>query len=118
MELKRDEIIKALECCKSFRDFYMCDICPYCRLELADDENCTNRLSQDALALIKELTEENEMLKKAKYIFSTVDYCADDLAEALEENKRLTEENERLKAELKSKTLIITKKEKKNDRTR
>lgn len=63
MELNREQIIKALECCKSFRDFYMCDICPYYRLELADDENCTNRLSQDALALIKELTEENERLK-------------------------------------------------------
>lgn len=64
MELNIEQIIKALECCKSFRDFYMCDICPYCRLELADDENCTNRLSQDALALIKELTKENERLNR------------------------------------------------------
>jgi chromosome segregation ATPase len=54
---------------------------------------------RDALALInsqeqriKELTEELEKLKKVKYIFSTVDYCSDDLANALEENNRLTEE--------------------------
>ena len=32
---------------------------------------------------------ENERLRKAKYIFSTVDYCADDLDKALKENEEL-----------------------------
>jgi hypothetical protein len=41
---------------------------------------------------IKRLTEENERLQKAKYIYATVDYCADDLAKALEENERLKAE--------------------------
>jgi regulator of replication initiation timing len=36
-----------------------------------------------------ELREENEKLRNAKYIYATVDYCADDLANALEENERL-----------------------------
>lgn len=66
MELKRDEIIKALECCKNFRDFCMCDECPYSKVELAYGESCTNRMAQDALSLIKELTEEVERLKGAK----------------------------------------------------
>lgn len=44
----------------------------------------------------KDLTEENEKLKKAKYIYATVDYCADDLAKALEEIKELKEENKSL----------------------
>jgi chromosome segregation ATPase len=52
------------------------------------------------ISLIKELTEELETLKKAKYIYATVDYCADDLAEALEEIKKLTEENDRLSTAL------------------
>lgn len=51
----------------------------------------------------KKLTEENEILraeleqlKKVKYIFSTVDYCSDDLAKALEENGELKEKVEDL----------------------
>lgn len=51
----------------------------------------------------KKLTEENEslraeleQLKKVKYIFSTVDYCSDDLAKALEENGELKEKVEDL----------------------
>ena len=39
---------------------------------------------------VERLQAEIERLKKAKYIFSTVDYCSDDLAAALEENKKLT----------------------------
>lgn len=125
MELDREKIIKALECCKSFRDFYMCDICPYYRLELADDENCTNRLSQDALALINsqeqminEVTEEIDSLKQcmehehASFMETFGEYG--------EKCERLAEENERLKAEVANRPhkLIITKKEKQNDRTR
>ena len=65
MELNREQIIKALKCCKSFRDGYMCVSCPYSKMLLADDESCTNRMSQDALSLIEELTEENESLNQA-----------------------------------------------------
>lgn len=78
-------------------------------------EICFPNTVKNALALIKsqeqsikELTEdaanwridaenyrnELEELKKVKYIFSTVDYCADDLAKALEENKRLERERD------------------------
>ena len=51
MELNRDEIIKALECCISLP---LCDDCP--RLPT----NC--RILEDALALINQLAEENERL--------------------------------------------------------
>ena len=46
-------------------------------------------LFKSTIALIKELTEENDKLRKAKVVYETVDYCADDLAKALEENERL-----------------------------
>lgn len=67
--MNTEQIVKALECCKSFRDFYACDNCPYGNAVLADDESCTNRMSQDALALIKELQAHNENLQKEnKYL--------------------------------------------------
>ena len=40
---------------------------------------------------------ENERLRKAKYIFANVDYCADDLEKALKENEQLRAEIERLR---------------------
>lgn len=88
MKLNSEQIIKALECCDG--TLAGCEECPYY------DKRYRCPLKQNALSLIKQLTEENEKLKKAKYIFSTVDYCSDDLAKALEENKRLADENERL----------------------
>lgn len=39
--------------------------------------------------LINRLQAENERLKKTKYIFANVDYCADDLDKALKENEEL-----------------------------
>ena len=57
MELKeREEIIKALECCSVWEN---CDGCPY-RNSVA--LGCTSKMMRAALALIKELTEENERL--------------------------------------------------------
>ena len=55
MELKRDDIIKALECCPEQE---YCGDCPY-------DIECMGMefLILDALSLIKELTEENERVK-------------------------------------------------------
>lgn len=93
MELDREQIMKALECCEGGGK--PCLSCPY--FYRAVDTSCAPFLIKDALSLIKELTEEVERLEKAKYVFATVDYCADDLANALEENKRLTAENESLK---------------------
>lgn len=55
MELKRDEIIKALECCLEDGD---CTLCP-----LINVASCPQTLNENALALIKELIEENERLK-------------------------------------------------------
>jgi hypothetical protein len=55
MELKeREEIIKALECCSVWEN---CDGCTY-RNSVA--LGCTSKMMRAALALIKELTEENE----------------------------------------------------------
>ncbi len=72
MELNQDQIIKALECCtrgrKSEED-RLCLDCPYneCNLVGGTSERqtkgtCQGWLMKDTLALIKELTEENEGL--------------------------------------------------------
>ena len=58
MELKRDDIIKALECC-SLGDCYPC---PYGKWSAG----CRDEMCGDALSLIKELTEENERLRAEK----------------------------------------------------
>lgn len=71
--MERDEIIKAWECCISDK----CEFCPYAGMPTTI-VTCGLFAKGKAIALIKELTEENE----------------------------------RLKAEIKRKTLIITKKEK------
>ena len=56
MELNREQIIKALECCN---EEHTCNECPYC-------DNCYNgKVVENALSLIKELTEENERLRVA-----------------------------------------------------
>ena len=57
MELKRDEIIKALECCTYGGDFNksqveVCSPCPY-----FTEGNCTDVLKENALFLINELIE-------------------------------------------------------------
>ena len=63
MELNRDQIIKALECCTYGGDqtksqVEVCSPCPYFY-----EGNCTQVLKEHALALIKELTEEDKKLK-------------------------------------------------------
>lgn len=68
MELKQDEIIKALECC-ALGDCYPC---PYSKWKAG----CRDEMCGDALALIKELTEENDKL-----------YCFVD--DKIQENQRL-----------------------------
>lgn len=58
-KMNREQIIKALECC------YVNGNCKGCPLYLSGDlhSNCIKKAAVDALALIKELTEENERLK-------------------------------------------------------
>ena len=90
MELNKEDIIKALECCKSFRDFYACDECPYSHTMLADDESCTNRMSQDALSLINELTAENKLLNVE------LGNASSEILRLIDREKELTEENETL----------------------
>ena len=70
--LNAEQVKKALKCCGEYTHGTTCNNCPYMHIELADNEICSNRMSQDALALItsqeqriKELTEENERMKKA-----------------------------------------------------
>ena len=65
MELNREQIIKALECCSA--DTSDCHNCPYSEFQ---EENCFDNAKKDALSLInsqeqmiKELTEENERLR-------------------------------------------------------
>lgn len=52
MELNREDIIKALECCAN-------NACTQCHYHKQEDE-CVDLLASNALALIKELTEENK----------------------------------------------------------
>ena len=54
--MEREEILKALECCSE--RFGMCDECPY-----EEEEGCEAEMRSDARDLIRELTEENELLK-------------------------------------------------------
>ena len=56
MELNAEQIKKALECCISGDD---CTLCPLC-----DEQSCPCVLNENALSLIKELTEENERLRE------------------------------------------------------
>lgn len=56
MELNRDQIIKALEWC------IQSESCEYCEYKSADDIDVCG-IRGDALALIKELTEENQRLR-------------------------------------------------------
>ena len=60
MELNREEIIKDLECCKFGKDEAKCKECnwhPWIK------PRCWRLLASNALALIKQLTAENEKLK-------------------------------------------------------
>ena len=56
MELNREHIIKALECCVNPEE--CCEDCI-----LLEDRNCGVNLLKNALSLIKELIEENERLR-------------------------------------------------------
>lgn len=63
--MEKKQIIKALECCTSGY-CYVGAGCPLAEDDNYDDDiaKCTSELAQNALALIKELTKENERLNK------------------------------------------------------
>ena len=111
-ELAEADVRKALECCIRQE----CMPCPNKERRTGITE-CMECLMKDALAILREKDEiieaaiagqktlqkslaekdaEIERLRKAKYIYSTVDYCADDLVKAQEEIERLKQENKDL----------------------
>lgn len=61
MELNREQIVKALECCAS-NSLTDCNRCPIDE-QKKDNCECGRYLAIQALALIRELTEENERLR-------------------------------------------------------
>ncbi|MEE0968363.1 MAG: hypothetical protein U0M06_03200 [Clostridia bacterium] len=81
-KLTDEEIKKALECCADGSGTGLIkatlDLINRLQIELQAMRNAANGFKA-----------ENERLKKAKYIVSTVDYCADDLDKALKENEEL-----------------------------
>lgn len=104
--MEKEQIIKALECCtrgrKSNEDI-PCLECPYneCNIvggtsERQTSGTCQGWLMKDAIALINELTEENEKIK-------SIDISKDIVIESL------AEENERLKAEVSVKKKLLDK---------
>lgn len=65
MELNREQIIKSLKCCHSY-DAADCSHCAYKDKSNAIGVSCVNVLIADALALIKELTDENFLLSQKR----------------------------------------------------
>ena len=88
MELKRDEIVKSLECCTSIGG---CKKCP-CSIngKPKDNGDCGKEMLIDALSLIKELTAENKLLNVE------LGNANPEILMLIEDKKELTEKNERL----------------------
>lgn len=107
MELNREQIVKALECCtrgRKSKDDRPCLECQYneCNLVGGTSERqttgtCQGWLMKDALSLIKELKDEkNEVFEKGCENLTRLEEAYLKLES---ENLKLTEENERHKAE-------------------
>jgi hypothetical protein len=62
MELNREQIIKALECCITKHHENCCNLGKW-----HEEWNCMTDLMKSALSLIKELSEENERLRKVLF---------------------------------------------------
>ena len=60
--MEREQIIKALECLNDKHD-RICDECPVYKLTDRGYRSCRHVILEEAVALIKELTEENERLR-------------------------------------------------------
>lgn len=78
MELNRDDIIKALEYCTGIKSVDACANCPVC-LRCND---CVDFLREESLALIKEITEENEYLRQQNEIYATLNKKLEDICES------------------------------------
>lgn len=64
MELNREQIIKALaRCCDQTKECHGCEF----KGMYGEELYCFDYIKQNALALIKELTEENERLKSVEF---------------------------------------------------
>ena len=115
MEINEKNIIKGLDCCTRGRkdeNDRPCLDCPYNECNIVDGTSerqttgtCQGWLMKDALALIKELTEENEYLKSTDIgdLQQEYDSLAKSLEDAIElidklraKKAKLSEENERL----------------------
>ena len=100
MELNREQIIKALECC--IKDD--CDNCPN------SFGNCYSNLAGYALALIKELIEENKRLIKENDSLKTQrTVLVVNLRDTRKKVAEVTEENENLHASCTELTQCCTK---------
>ena len=104
MELNREQIIKALECCCG--GWCIRDGCPLYKAEEEDDiGKCISELAKNALTLIKELTKDVERV--SKQCANIIVECDERDAERLEQVgeyaakvRKLTKENEKLEAML------------------
>jgi hypothetical protein len=65
MELNAEEIIKALECLNDKHD-RVCDLCPVYKTTDRGHRSCRHIILDEAVALINELTDENERLRADK----------------------------------------------------
>ena len=97
MELNREQIIKAFECISRTGDV-LCEGCDYRKY---DGLACHRIGAKNALALIKELTEENDKLH------ASCTKLTRKCASLSEENERLRAENERLQKALNTDISIV-----------
>lgn len=95
--MEREQIVKALEYCTKEED---CVGCPYL-IRRGDGTILPCQVDADALALIKELADENESLTKTvKVRGETIEKLQFSVTDISEDNRKLTEKNEGLIAEM------------------
>lgn len=99
MELNREQIIKALECCSKTN----CKECPYTPSGKVDifDITCGINMARDTLALIKKLTEENEFHRKtiSKNAQIALNVTVDEIEKTKADTVRKMQEKLRAKSE-------------------
>lgn len=93
--MEKEQIVKALECCK-LNSGSACSDCPYMYAELADDESCSQRMALNVLALIKE--QDEQIFKLENRLKECENGYSQTLGIERAKIKALTEENERLSA--------------------
>ena len=100
MELNAEQIKKALECLNDKHD-RICDECPVYKLTDRGYRSCRHVVLEEAVALIKELTEKLEIYRQELGEVRVA------LAEANNDKRELTEENERLSQSLANSKSIL-----------